>query len=63
MKRLTVGSPINLEILARQQGARPARNREDLYRHSVRDDENLDEWLTALQLLRHDRRAGASRKP
>lgn len=63
MRKLTVAPPISLEDLARQQGVRPARNREDLYRHSVRDDEDLDEWLKALQLLRRDRRAGASRKP
>jgi len=63
MKKLTAASPISFEMLARQQGARPARSREDLYRHSVRDDENLDEWLKALQLLRRDSRIAAPRKP
>jgi len=48
------GSRHDFEALARQQGVQPSRSQEDLYRHSVRDDEDLDEWLRYLDASRRD---------
>jgi len=44
---------LDIETLAQQQSVKPNRRPEDMYRHSVRD-EDLDEWLRDLEALRHD---------
>lgn len=65
MKKRTIpsGPRAGIEKVARQQGVKPIRTRQSLYRHSVLDDENLDAWLMHLESLRLDRANGRMPKP
>ena len=51
-----------IEKLAKQRRVKAVRRREDLYRHSVHDTENLDDWLKHLGSLRLEGATGGIRK-
>ena len=65
MKRHTIrlSSRASIEKLAREQRVKPIHKRQDLYRHSVHDNETLDAWLKHLESLRLDGASGRIRKP
>jgi len=60
-KKTTPRPTVNLEQLARRQGVKPIRSAADLYRHSVRDDEDLDRWLEEWHRLRGHKRSRRSK--